>query len=125
MNIDTNGPDEGRSRNSRSFGMDRSFRARRRNEPAVQVVIGMIVVALGVLFTLDNLHILRARDYLQLWPVAFIAVGVAQLAQARTSGRRLAGVLWILLGASLVANRLGWLDVHFWEYWPLLLVVIV
>lgn len=119
MSIDSNRPDEIRNR-----AREISFRARRRREPAVQVVIGIIVVALGVLFTLDNLHILEARDYLRLWPVAFIAVGIAQFAQARTSGRRLAGLLWILLGATLVANRLGWLSVNIWAYWPLLLVVV-
>ena len=119
MSIDSNRPDDTRTRT-----WERSFRPRRKREPAVQVVIGIIVVALGVLFTLDNLHILRARDYLQLWPVAFIAVGIAQFAQAHTSGRRLAGLLWILLGAALVANRLGWLSVYVWEYWPLLLVLV-
>ena len=119
MSIDSNRPDETRTRT-----WERSFRPRRRREPAVQVVIGIIVVALGVLFTLDNLHILRARDYLQLWPAAFIVVGIAQFAQARTAGRRLAGLLWILLGATLVANRLGWVSVNIWAYWPLLLVAV-
>ena len=103
---------------------DRSFRPRRRREPAVQVVIGIIVATLGVLFTLDNLRILRARDYLRLWPAAFIVIGVAQIMQARTTGRRLAGVLWILVGAAVVANRLGWLHVNIWAFWPLLLVLV-
>lgn len=119
MSMDSNRPDEFRTR-TREF----TFRARRRREPAVQVVIGMIVVALGVLFTLDNLHVLRARDYLRYWPAAFIAVGLAQFTQARTSGRRLVGVLWILLGTALLANRLGWLSVNIWAYWPLLLVFV-
>ncbi len=101
-----------------------TFRVGRRREPAVQVVIGLIVVALGVLFTLDNLHILRARDYLQFWPVAFIAVGLAQFVQARTPGRRITGVMWMILGVVLIANRLGWLSVRIWALWPLLLVFV-
>ena len=101
-----------------------SFRVGRRREPAVQVVIGLIVVAIGVLFTLDNLHILHAREFLRFWPAAFIAVGVAQFVQARTPGRRLTGVLWMLLGAVLIANRLGWLSVRVWALWPLLLVFV-
>ena len=101
MNIDTNGPDAGRSRMDRSFHMERSFRIRRRREPAVQIVIGLIVVALGVLFTLDNLHLVHARDYLRFWPAAFVAVGLAQFAQAQSRGRRLAGLLWV--GAALVS----------------------
>jgi predicted membrane protein len=117
VNIDTNGPD-GRRR------VEMSFRTRREREPAVQIVIGLIVVALGVLFTLDNLHIVHARDYLRFWPAAFIAVGVAQLVQARAAGQRLAGMLWILVGGLMIANRLGWVVVRIWAYWPLLLVLV-
>ena len=50
-----------------------------------QLVVGVLIVVLGVLFTLDNLHILRARDYLRLWPLALIAFGFVNVAQARTS----------------------------------------
>ena len=124
MNMETNGPDAGRSRMDRSFHMERSFRIRRRREPAVQIVIGLIVVALGVLFTLDNLHLVHARDYLRFWPAAFVAVGLAQFAQAQSAGRRLAGLLWIGIGGVMIANRLGWVSLRIWEYWPLLLVLI-
>ena len=39
-----------------------------------QLVLGVAIAILGVLFTLDNLHILRARDFLRFWPLALIAV---------------------------------------------------
>ena len=50
-----------------------------------QLVLGVSIAVVGVLFTLDNLHILRARDYLQFWPLALIAIGFMHIAQARTS----------------------------------------
>ena len=32
-----------------------------------QVVLGLMAIAVGVIFTLDNLEIIDARDYLQFW----------------------------------------------------------
>lgn len=103
---------------------ERSFTRRSRREPGVQIVIGLIVVALGVLFTLDNLHLVHARAVLRYWPLALVAVGAVQFVEARTPGRRVAGVMWMLLGAVLLANRLGWVSIRLWALWPLLLVFV-
>ncbi len=90
----------------------------------VQLVIGLFIVTAGVLFTLDNLNILDARDYLRYWPVGFIVIGVAQIVEWRTPTRFLAGGLWILIGVSMLANRIGLTDVNLWDYWPMALVFI-
>ena len=105
--------------NRDQFGM-RQYRQR---QPAVQVVIGAVIATLGVLFTLENLHILRARDFIRYWPIAFVAIGVAQIAQARTSARLWSGSIWIAIGGLLLASRLGLWDVNIWAFWPLLLVL--
>jgi predicted membrane protein len=89
-----------------------------------QVVVGVAIALLGVLFTLDNLHILRARDYLHFWPLAVIAIGLVHAAQARTAAGVVRGGIWILVGLALLGNRLGFLDVNIWSYWPLLLVLV-
>ena len=39
-----------------------------------QLVIGVCIMSVGVLLTLDVLGLLRARDLLRYWPVAFIAI---------------------------------------------------
>jgi predicted membrane protein len=90
----------------------------------VQLVLGLLIVSAGVLFTLDNLHVLRARDYLQYWPVGLVVIGVAQIVEGRTRTRFLAGGLWILIGGSMLARRLGLTDVSIWAYWPLVFVVV-
>jgi predicted membrane protein len=89
-----------------------------------QLVVGVAIAVVGVLFTLDNLHILRARDYLQFWPLAVIAIGLVHIAQARTGAGVLGGAIWIVVGAVLLGNRLGLVSVNIWNYWPLLLVLI-
>ncbi len=107
--------------------MDRSdplMKAARRRDPGVQLVLGLAIVIVGVLFMLDNLHIVRAGDYLRYWPVGLIAIGAAQIVQAHTASRVWSGSIWILIGALLLAERVGFLHVQAWAFWPLLLVFV-
>ena len=89
-----------------------------------QLVFGLLLATIGVMFTLDNLHILRARDYLQYWPVVLIAIGLVHIGQAKTSSGTFGGAIWILVGSVLLVNRLGLLDVRIWSFWPLILVLV-
>jgi len=89
-----------------------------------RIVFGVLVVTLGVLFLLDNLGFLYAEDILRYWPAGLIAIGVAVLSQAGRSGGRLAGVIWIAVGGWLLAEELGLIRVHFWDFWPILLVLL-
>jgi len=101
-----------------------SFRQFRQRQPAVQIVLGLMIATLGVLFTLDNLHVLRARDFLPFWPMVFIVIGLAQLAQATTSSRVWSGSIWIGISILMIANRIGLFQVNIWAFWPLLLVLV-
>ena len=56
-----------------------------------QLVLGISIAIIGLLFTLDNLHILRAREFLQFWPVALIAIGLVHLTQAKTGSGKPSG----------------------------------
>jgi hypothetical protein len=88
-----------------------------------QLFAGLLIAALGVLFTLDNLHILRARDVLRYWPAILIVIGVSQLAQARTLGTMIGGSIWIVFGAVLLGERLHLITAGL-RFWPLLLVAV-
>ena len=96
----------------------------RRNPPVVQIVLGLAIAVMGVAFTLDNLHILRARTFLRFWPVAVVAIGVAQVAQARTPARVWSGAIWIAIGGAMLLDRLGLWYVNIWAFWPLILVFV-
>jgi predicted membrane protein len=90
----------------------------------VQLVIGLGVVTAGVLFTLDNLGILRARDYLRFWPIAFVAIGAGLIIQGQTRKRFLAGGFWIGLGIVMISRRLGLTDLNVWDFWPFILIAV-
>ena len=89
-----------------------------------QLILGIAMAVVGVLFTLDNLHILRARDFLRLWPVALIAIGLVHVSQAKTAAGTVGGAIWILVGGLLLGNRLGFIHANIWSFWPLLLVLV-
>ena len=98
------------------------------SEPRVritgQLILGVAIATAGVLFTLDNLHILRARDYLQFWPLALIAIGLVHVYQAKTAAGTVGGGIWILVGMVLLGNRLGLFHANIWNFWPLILVLV-
>jgi predicted membrane protein len=89
-----------------------------------QLVLGVAIAIAGVLFTLDNLHILHARDYLRFWPVVLIAIGLVHVSQAKTAAGTIGGGIWILAGTVLLGNRLGFFYANIWNFWPLILVLV-
>jgi len=97
----------------------------RRGSPSTpRIVFGLLVLTVGVLFLLDNLGILNAGHVLRLWPAGLIAIGIAVLSQPDRSGGRLSGWIWIVIGGWLLAGELGIIHVRFWDFWPLVLVLI-
>jgi predicted membrane protein len=89
-----------------------------------QMIMGVAIAVIGVLFTLDNLHILRARDYLQFWPLALVAIGLVHVSQAKTGAGTVGGGIWILVGMFLLGHRLGLIDANIFSFWPLILVLV-
>ena len=87
-----------------------------------QLIVGMAIAGLGLLFTLDNLNVVEARDYLRYWPLALFVVGVVHIAQARAAAGMFGGGVWLLVGGALLGNRLDYFDMNVWDFWPLLLV---
>lgn len=72
-----------------------------------RLVLGLILLAFGVLFLLDSLQILEARHYIAYWPVALIAIGLAKLIPRGAAPSRAGGVIWILVGSLMLLHNLG------------------
>jgi predicted membrane protein len=86
-----------------------------------QLITGLVLAGLGVLFTLDNLEIVRAREVLRYWPMALLLVGISQILQARSSAAMIGGSIWILVGGVLLGERLNLISNAF-RFWPLFLI---
>jgi hypothetical protein len=88
------------------------------------LIIGLIIMFVGVVLTLDVLQLVNARDILRFWPVALLAFGVANLTQASDRGSLLRGGLMTFFGGWWLLTTLHVLPSHSWRlFWPLLLVL--
>lgn len=102
---------------------DVTARVERRHGPTTQLAMGIFLMALGVVLTLDRLQLIDASHTLRLWPVGLIVLGGTILARQPGAHGRFWGGGWIVLGAWLLLNTLGLVRVGFWDLlWPLLLM---
>jgi predicted membrane protein len=89
----------------------------------VQAVFGLMVIVVGVLFTLDNLEIIDARDFLQYWPAGLVAVGLLKLYHAARGGQGwIGGLFFVLIGAWMLIERIVYFRIDAREIIPLFLV---
>jgi hypothetical protein len=97
----------------------------RRRGPTSQVLIGLMVVAVGVLFTLDNLDIVDASAYLQFWPVAFVLIGGLKLWHASQDGHGwFGGLFFVAIGAWMLLERVVYVTINARDLLPLFLVFV-
>jgi predicted membrane protein len=85
-------------------------------------IIGVCLVLMGVVLTLDRLGVLQAHHVLRFWPAALILVGLVMLQRGERHSALRALVL-IVVGGWLLLNTLDLVSLDIWEFlWPLLLV---
>ena len=89
-----------------------------------QLLFGIVVIVAGILFTLDNLGLVEADQYIRFWPVIPILFGALRLAQAQTSTGALTGFLFLVFGIWQLLEEVTTLRVHVDDIWPLLLVLL-
>ena len=94
--------------------------------PAVsgRMMWGLVVLTLGVLWTLDNLGQIDASEILRWWPAVALAWGIMLL--TGVSGRRRpgAGWVWTAIGAIAILRPLGIVAADVSLLWPVILIVI-
>ena len=82
----------------------------------------VILIAVGVVFLLDNLHLFPGHDIWEYWPVTPMIAGAFKLADSPTpKGRTLGGTL-LIGGGILLASNLGLIPIDAGDLWPLALI---
>ncbi len=92
--------------------------------PAPQLVLALVIIALGILFTLNNLGIVRAGDFLRLWPALLILLGLMRFSQPGEAPPRVIGLMVAGLGVLLLLQNLDLIHFSIWSLWPLILVLL-
>jgi predicted membrane protein len=89
----------------------------------VQALFGLMVIVVGVLFTLDNLDIIDARDYLQYWPAGLVVIGLLKLYQGARSGHGwFGGLIFVSIGAWMLIEQIVYFRIDVRQLMPLFLV---
>jgi predicted membrane protein len=89
-----------------------------------QVLMGVLVIAVGLLFLLDNLDIIDVHDALAFWPLIFIFAGVAKLLDTTSPNGYLLGLAAIGVGVTMILHRLGIIYFSWRAAWPLVLIAV-
>ena len=89
-----------------------------------RLVFGLVVIALGVLFTLDNLGVLEAGEILRWWPAALVVYGLTRLTGACCRQNTVLGIIFSLAGVLLLLHEFDLIHLDPWDFWPVVLVLI-
>jgi predicted membrane protein len=87
-----------------------------------RLIIGLGILAVGVLWTCDNLNLIDADEILEWWPAFLILAGLVRLADP-TPGKVGAGVL-VVVGTVLLLDSIDVADVDLGDLFPLFIAVI-
>ena len=88
-----------------------------------RLILGLGVLAIGLLFTADSLGMADAGIVFDYWPVLLIAVGATRVGGRTTPDKVFAG-FWIGAGIWLLAWNLEYIDLNPVEFfWPFVLIL--
>jgi hypothetical protein len=84
-----------------------------------RLIIGLGILTLGLLWTLDNLDILESEPITRWWPVVLIVIGLVQLVNRRGHGSRGGPIALLIIGGVFLVDRLDFVDVSLGDLIPL------
>lgn len=89
-----------------------------------RMIFGLIVLTLGVLWTLDNLGLVDSGAVLRWWPALLAAWGIMQLAGFCCRQQMVSGTVFTIAGLLLLGTEFHFFHVHFWQLWPVVMIVL-
>jgi predicted membrane protein len=89
-----------------------------------RLVFGLIVLALGVLWTLDNLGVIDSAPILRWWPILLMLAGLARLTGIGARQQMVSGAVLTIAGFLLLGDALHLIHVRIWQLWPIAMIVI-
>jgi predicted membrane protein len=96
---------------------------RRHGGGGSNIVFGLILVTVGVLFLLRNFDVLYIRNIWQYWPLLLIAAGLSKVLWGRAEERTF-GLVATFIGSVFLARTVFDVDVNLGQLWPVILVIV-
>lgn len=88
-----------------------------------KLIAGIILVAIGILFGLDNLGLATVPDVTRLWPLILVAIGLAQI-RGRFFTGSVAGHVLLGLGILFLLHEYHVIRHPLTFFWPVVLVFV-
>ena len=82
-----------------------------------RLIIGLGVIALGVLFTLDSLGLADAHEALRWWPVLPLTYGIVRLTGLGGRPAWLSGSIFTIAGGWMLLHSLGLVSQGLWDFY--------
>ena len=87
-----------------------------------QLIVGIILIGMGILFLLDNFSFFSVRKLMYYWPLILILIGVIKIVhQPNSEGARTGGVL-VVIGMVFLVGKLGLFDLSASIFVPCVLI---
>lgn len=91
---------------------------------SLRLLVGLWIIAIGLIFLAGNLGLVDSRHALRLfWPTIFMLVGIRMVSEPTSRRRQRWGWIFIAVGAWMLADTIGWIGLDLWElFFPLALL---
>jgi predicted membrane protein len=90
--------------------------------PRSSLLIGLLVVAIGVVLLLDQFGIISQWKVFRFWPLLLILVGLRQIIRCSRWNGRMVGIFLIMLGGVFQLENLGYDRVRIETVWPVFII---
>jgi predicted membrane protein len=87
-----------------------------------RLIIGFGILALGMLWTLDNLNVMESEPITRWWPVVIVLIGAVQLLDRHAS--KLVPVALILIGSLLLLDKAYLIDFDLDDLIPIVIALL-
>lgn len=83
---------------------------------STRLLVGIWIIAMGAIFLAGNLGLIDARHVFRLlWPVLLVFIGAAMVTQHNGRRANRWGWVFITVGVWVFADKIGWVDIGFWQ----------
>jgi predicted membrane protein len=89
-----------------------------------RLILGLSLVVLGALWTVDNLGLMDADPILRWWPVVPILIGLMKLTGIGMDKQPAFGIFLTVVGGLFMLGELDYLNVNLGILWPLMFIFI-
>ena len=89
-----------------------------------RLLFGIVLVTLGLLWTLDNLGLADAERILDWWPALLLLYGFVRVTGLDGTRRVVSGVLFMIAGGWMLAREFGFVHVSIFRLWPVFMIFV-